>query len=80
MKRIRYARNENISMMIYLHAASISAGSPSIIMSNALDAVVPSMPLVIEVSVLLDVLALLIVSTVIISDRPETQVFEEMMG
>ena len=39
-----------------------------------------SMPLVIEVSVLLDVLALLIVSTIIISDKPESQVFEEMMG
>ena len=39
-----------------------------------------SMPLVIEISVLLDVLALLIVSTVIISDKPETQVFEEMTG
>ena len=39
-----------------------------------------SLPLMIEVSVLLDVLALLIVSTVLISDKPDSQVFEEMTG
>ncbi|MHB8360954.1 MAG: hypothetical protein ACYDAO_07890 [Thermoplasmataceae archaeon] len=39
-----------------------------------------SLPLIIEVSVLLDVLALLIVSTVLMSDKVESQVYEEMMG
>ncbi len=39
-----------------------------------------SLPLIIEVSVLLDVLALLIVSIVLITDKSDTQTFEEMTG
>jgi len=39
-----------------------------------------SLPLIIEVSVLLDVLALLIVSTVLMSEKVESQIYEEMMG
>ncbi len=39
-----------------------------------------SLPLIIEVSVLLDVLALLIVSMVLITDKSDTQTFEEMKG